>query len=589
MRSAMPLFGGAFIRSVRRRLMLLCVAACVPVFAHSQERAEPRVGRLTPAVTAAVIEAWNAPATQTVRGRFTVAPTDTINATLAVLNGPLIVSGTVRGDLVLINGDMRLDSTAVITGSVVVVGGSVTGRTNGRIDGEMAVWRSRLAYTERDGQLEADEDITMFSRYATWRERAGGDLRDVLVTSAHTYNRVEGLAILAGPRLRFNRGTSRATFEALGIFRTGDRIAWERENLGHRLLIEVREGSDDQHVAIGARHMDEINPVESWALKDTETGLTSVLFARDYRDYWNRFGGQVFLRVVPQRALQLTATIGREQWASREARNPWALFRGGRTWRTNPGALEGTATLAGLNAHIDTRNDPERPRDGWLVRADFEHGKVDVTQSATPDELSLTAPELQYGRGFVDVRRYNRIAPLTSVNLRLVAGGLLYGDALPAQRRLSVSGVDALPGYGFRSLTGTDDVGMCNTLSPQRYAELGAPAQCDRIMLLQAELKGDFRIALFGAERRTDDRRWYADGLRADGSWVVFANSGRGWLVGARDSALTYGRRSLPSLGSFRSDVGVGLDFGALGVYVAQPLQGGSSTPRVFLRIGARF
>jgi len=556
---------------------------------QAQERGEPRDGPLSVQVTAAVIDAWNTPGTRQVRGRFVVAVTDTIPSSLAVLDGPVIVSGTVLGDVVVINGDVRLDSTAFVRGSVVVAGGVVVGRTRGRVEGDIQAWRSALAYREADGRMIADEETTLFSRYTLWRDRDKAGFRDVLVSSAHTYNRVEGLAILAGPRLRLSRGASRATFEALGIFRTGDRIAWERENLGHRLLAEFREGTDAKYVAFGARHDDEIEAVEKWTLSDAETGLTSLLFARDYRDYWNRIGGSVFARAAGKHGTSVQLSVGRERWESRDARNPYAMFRSGRDWRVNPAALEGTANLLKLEGVIDTRNDPVNPRYGWFLRADYEAGEVDVSSPIDSTSLALTVPQLSYGRFFVDLRRYNRVSPHSSLNLRLVTGGLLHGDGLPAQRRLSVSGVDALPGYAFRGLAGTADVGMCNTRSEAEFAAAGRPALCDRILLVQAEWRGDFRVALFGTERRTDNRRWYANGLTADGSWSIFANSGRGWLVGSREGDLSFPRGSFPLIAGFRSDVGVGLDFGVLGVYVAQPLQGPVRTPRVFARLGARF
>lgn len=556
---------------------------------HAQERGEPRVGPLSAQVTATVIDAWNNPGTRQVRGRFVVAVTDTIRSSLAVLDGPVIVSGTVLGDLVVINGDVRLDSTALVRGSVVVAGGVVVGRTRGRVEGDIKAWRSSLAYREEDGRMITDEETTLFSRYALWRDRDKAGFRDVLVSSAHTYNRVEGLAILAGPRLRLSRGESRATFEALGIFRTGDRIAWERENLGHQLLAEFREGSDARYVAFGARHDDEIEAVEKWALSDAETGLTSLLFARDYRDYWNRTGGSVFARAGGAHGMSLQLSLGRERWESRDARNPYAMFRGGRAWRINPAALEGTANMLRLEGVIDTRNDPVNPRYGWFVRADYEAGEVDVSSRLDSASLALSAPQLSYGRFFLDARRYNRVSPHSSVNLRLVTGGLLHGDGLPAQRRLSVSGVDALPAYAFRGLTGDADVGMCNTRSEADFAAAGRPALCDRMLLVQAEWRGDFRVALFGTNRRTDNRRWYANGLTADGSWSIFANSGRGWLVGPREGDLSFPRGSLPLSGGFRSDIGAGLDFGVIGVYLAQPLQGPVRTPRVFARLGARF
>jgi hypothetical protein len=106
---------------------------------------------------------------------------------------------------------------------------------------------------------------------------------------------------------------------------------------------------------------------------------------------------------------------------------------------------------------------------------------------------------------------------------------------------------------------------------------------------VQAEWAGDFRLGLFGRTPRTDDRRWYADGLRADGRWVVFVNSGRGWLVGPRDDGLSFPRGTAPLFRGFRTDVGVGLDFGVIGAYVAQPLTGDDAAPRAFLRLGRRF
>lgn len=563
--------------------------AVAPLPLSAQGRGEPRYGAPPEAVRARITAIWNTGLARTERGRLSIADGDTVGTTLAVLDGPLVLAGVVRGDVVAINADVRLDSTAWVQGALLVVGGSVQGRTRGRVDGDFQVWRSALPVRLAGDSLVIDEATTLVDRLGAWRARPRANWRDVLVRSAHTYNRVEGLPILVGPRLQAQGDGTRLTAEAIGIFRTGDRLAWERENLGHRLRLELRRGDDARHLAIGARHIDEVDAVEAWALRDAEVGLASLLFARDYRDYWNRAGGHGYVRAAGPYGSALTIELGRETWASRAARDPLAFFRDGRDWRVNPGALEGRARVISARGVIDTRNDPERPLDGWFVRAEYEHGRVDVTRGADSTRLDLTMGALTYGRFFLDARRYNRVAPNTSVNLRVVAGGLAHGDGLPAQRRLSVSGVDGLPGYAFRAPLGTPDVGTCTRLSPTEFTAFGSPAGCDRILLLQAEWAGDFRLALFGREPRTDDRRWYAEGLRADGRWVVFVNSGRGWLVGPRDDGLSFPRGTAPLFRDFRTDVGVGLDFGVLGAYVAQPLTGGDATPRAFVRVGRRF
>lgn len=569
--------------------MVLAASTLWSVPANAQGRGEPRYGAPPGDVRARVRAIWNTGLARTDTGRVTIVAGDTVVSTLAVLNGPLLLAGVVRGDVIAINADVRLDSTAWVQGALLVVGGSVQGRTRGRVDGDFQVWRSALDVELRGDSLVVEETTSLVDRLAEWRARQRSNWRDVLVRSAHTYNRVEGLPIYVGPRFQVEGAGTRVTAEAIGIFRTGDRLSWERENLGHKLRLDVRRGDDRRYVALGARHVDEVDAVESWALRDAETGLTSLLFARDYRDYWNRFGGHGYITAGGPHGASLTLEAGREQWDSRAARDPLALFPGGRPWRVNPDALEGTADLFTARAVIDTRNDPERPLDGWYVRAEYERGDVRVSRGADTTRLDLTLGGLVYGRFFLDARRYNRVAPNTSVNLRVVAGGLAHGDGLPAQRRLSVSGVDALPGYAFRRPLGTPDVGTCTRLGPADFTAQGRPAGCDRILLLQAEWAGDFRLGLFGRAPRNDDRRWYADGLRADGRWVVFVNSGRGWLVGPRDDGLSFPRGTTPLFRGFRTDVGVGLDFGAIGAYIAQPLTGDDAAPRAFVRLGRRF
>jgi hypothetical protein len=49
------------------------------------------------------------------------------------------------------------------------------------------------------------------------------------------------------------------------------------------------------------------------------------------------------------------------------------------------------------------------------------------------------------------------------------------------------------------------------------------------------------------------------------------------------------GRHELPALSSYRTDIGAGLDFDLLGVYVAKALSVPKEPPNVFLRVRRRF
>lgn len=548
---------------------------------------EPVAGVVPKEVAKDVTDRWNAADTRRVRGPFALAATDTLRGDLAVIDGPIRIAGVVLGHVVAINSDVTLDSTGRITGNLTVVGGAVAGRTSSSVRGDVLNWRAQLRYTQENERLSPAVESQDYARLQRWsrNREIQGAFGDFFAASAHTYNRVEGLPLVLGPRLRTRHGDTQATVELFGIFRTGDQISWEAQNLGHRVRAEVRQGRNAGYL-VGARLYNEVEPVESWALKDLEVGLGSALFTRDVRDYYQRHGGSGYAGVFGPGATSLTVSLGRERWGSRETRNPWSLFQNADKWRPNPLADEGVMNLLTIIGQLDTRNDIDRASSGWLLHAEYERGSGNLTFVApTTFGTRTTQPgDITYARSFFDFRRYNRLAPNTQLNLRLVTGGVLAGDQLPIQRRFSVSGADALPGYDFRSKTGTTDVGSCASGLDTAFTSLGRPAQCDRFMLLQAEWKNDFRFSFFRDGWRPFNRQ-----LRADGAWVVFMNSGRGWLVGEGDSGLHYGKSSLPAPRTWRTDVGGGLDFGSFGVYVAQSVSNTNLKPNVFVRLGRRF
>jgi hypothetical protein len=65
-------------------------------------------------------------------------------------------------------------------------------------------------------------------------------------------------------------------------------------------------------------------------------------------------------------------------------------------------------------------------------------------------------------------------------------------------------------------------------------------------------------------------------------------DAGRGWLVGKRAGDLQYPSTSLPGLDTYRTDVGLGLDLGILGIYVAKAVSESKEPANVFVRIRSR-
>lgn len=562
---------------MRRIIGALALGAMPLANAWTQEP-EP-AGGLPASVVSEALSVYNAAGTLRASGSLNIAAEQRVDGDVAVLLGPLTIAGEVVGRVVVINGDLILRPTARIGGAVLVIGGAISGRDDAAIAGDVRVYRQPLPYREVDGRLEAEPD-------AWWRpwERSPMSRSRLRILSAGAYNRVEGLPIKIGPALEHETSWGRVKLEALGIIRTAEEFHWDSENLGHSAALEVGFGGE-RGLAIGARHYDVVNPVEDWHLRDVEAALAAALFHRDYRDHYNRHGGGAYVTYSPGRDVDLTVSYSDERWATRRSRDPFSLFRNGDVWRDNPIMDDGRFHIGHATLAIDTRNNADDPWSGWHITADWELGAGTVTTFGPASPLAREAapdPDVTYHRGFVDLRRYNRISPDAQLNLRLVLGGWVGGDELPLQRRLSVGGSGTLPGFDFRRFYESEDVGMCTSAGD---ALQGRPAQCERVALVQAEYRGDL---LFGRDWDAADR-WLGGMRRSDMAWVLFFDAGRGWLVGDRQGEIRYPSGSMPGLGTFRTDVGLGIDLGLLGVYVAKSISQSKEPANVFVRIRHRF
>ncbi|MDQ3996241.1 MAG: hypothetical protein M3303_04405 [Gemmatimonadota bacterium] len=571
---------------VAARVVTVPMASALGAQERDTTRHDPAVRQpLPPAVAREAIMLFNAAGGIRAMDRVDIEDGRTVKGDVAVLHGPLVVGGHVTGRVVAINADVILHPSARIDGDLLVVGGEVEGRSAARIGGETRVYRPRLPYTIEGERLVAavppGSDDGWWRRWD--RRRASRNSSRFLVASAGAYNRVEGLPIQVGPQLRqvFRRSTLEVG--ALAIGRTASSFASESVDIGHDARLELRTRGREG-VAIGGRLFDIVDAVESWQQSDLEVGLASFVLRRDYRDYFARRGGRLHAGVFA-RALggDLTLAYGHEEWGGRLRRDPFTVFRNEVAWRPNPLLDAGRFHLLNATLDADTRNDENRPWSGWYIVADVERGVGDLTALGvtSPGVRAARPGRMAYTRGLLDVRRYNRLSPRSQVNLRLVTGGWLGGDELPLQRRLSVDGPGALPGFDFRGAHTGEDVATCGGPG---FAPGGIPAQCERIALVQAEYRGDLHFDLFG------DSEW-DDLIQAgeNAAWIVFFDAGRGWLVRSGGAGGGYGAAEIPSLSTFRTDAGVGLDLRLIGFYVAKALSDAHEPVNFFVRLRHRF
>ena len=577
-----PVAGSRCRRLLLSLVVTFAAAATLAAGATAQEvPADP--AQLPAEVLADVDAVFNAPLTRRIIGPLTIGADQIVATDLAVLDGPLEIRGRVMGSVLAVNAPVRLEPGAVIEGSLLVVGGSLEQVGDARVAGRVRIHSTRLNVRWDGSRLSVPRVATDSTAApadlvpAWWERMRGGPTAGsgFTVTSGGTYNRVEGLAVAAGPRIRRTARGALITGEALGIARTAQDFRWDSDNLGH--LVTVRaDFPGASRFSVGGRLHDIVAPVERWALTDTEVGLAALFGQRDFRDHYSRHGGEVFAN-ARFGDLEASLKYADERWGARDKRSVMTLFRGSRGWRDNPRLDAGSVRITELSMRMDTRNNPADPWKGWHLKLDYEFGSGRLSRElVVPGVADALNGSSEWGRLMLDARHYARISPSAQLNFRFVAGGWLHGDELPLQRRLSLGGPGTLPGYDFRTAAGSGDPLACGAPDVP-----GRPALCDRIILVQMDYKGDIPAPRV--------RSLESYGWPNELQWVVFADAGRGWLVNRGPDYLREPSSGMPDVGSWLADVGVGLEMGPLGVYVARGVSTAPNGLNLFVRLGQRF
>lgn len=536
-------------------------------------------------VVSEAVRFYNARTTTRLAGRVRLPAGNAWRGDVAIRNGPALLGGRVEGSLVVLNGDAVLDSTAVVTGEVLVIGGTITGPRDSILGGARAYTEPLPYRLEGDSLVHAPDlwrRLSLSARYVFGRGEARSSL--VLATGG-TYNRVEGLPIVAGPSFDLALGSRvHLRFSAAGVFRTARSINRECCDLGYSARAEIRVG-DRRPIALALRSFDLVTPVEDWGLRANEVGWEAFFVRRDYRDYFRNNGTAARLTWQTELPLALGLELRHEHQTSVGARDPWSLSRTSLPWRPNPAIDAGTFVTLTPSLTLDTRNNREQPSSGWLVRATVDVSHSDDMRPAagfptTIRDSAALLGDYSFTRGFFDVRRYNRLSSQGRLNLRLVLGGWLGGDPLPIHRRLSLGGPEPLPGYEFRQ-------SACNAAANTGpFAGIGVAA-CDRVIVVQAEYRGHLSLrSRYNTERGEGEGLGYVTRFLRGPDFVVFGDAGQGWMVGSGPGRISAGR--LPHLASWLADLGLGVDWGGFGLYVAKAVTVGQPL-RLTARLDHRF
>lgn len=533
-----------------------------------------------PDVVAKVLTFYNDSSTTRMQGDVSFPVGSAFAGRLALFRGSLRLAGRVRGDVVVINATLYLLPGADVEGDILVVGGRLIRSPEARHVGhEQVLWDAAPVLRSATGTLVVRERRRGLGELAQARTsfQTGRVRTTLLLATGGTYNRIEGLPILFGPT--FELHPSRRTLARLdvrGLLRTagdGSRIS---SDFGYGVRAELRFPGG----GVAGRVYSEVAPFEDQPLSGSENGWSAFLLQRDYRDWFERRGGGGAAWVQPTRALRFEVSLRRDGEYSLRATDPWSLFRNSDRWRRNPLSDDGHYFTTGLQLDLDTRNDRDIPSTGWLLRARYEHSTSDdIAPVALPETIR---PPIPAGGGYafdrltLDLRRYSRLTPGLRVNTRLRADGWIGGDRLPIQRRVSLGGPDLLPGYGFREFT----------CAPRGFSDPSDPALCDRSITAQVEVRTRLSLNL-GYRLKSGDSGAPGRFIGLEEADLVFlTDAGKAWLAGDGPGQVPVNR--IPSFREWKADVGVGLDAGEIGAYLAKSLSQGEPV-RFLVRLQRRF
>ena len=509
-------------------------------------------------ILTAALAAFNSPtAVNAFGGNGRIPALDTIRASYAVAGGSLRVDGTVLGQVIVFNGDVRVSSTGSVSGDVIVIGGHLTAAAGARIGGRRVECDQPIRLERgAGGVLSVRPESRPLSHLTSDIAITVDNVRISPFLGVGTYNRVEGLPIQVGPRAAwgFQPGDT-VHLLGYGVFRSARDPSGSRPAVGWHIAGEWRHDGP-LPFTVGIAGGSTINSTADRSYGTLESGLSALFLRRDYRDWYLRRGVRVFGSVRPTPDLTFTAALDDSRQTTVLAVDAFSLLRGTEAWRPNPLIDDGRYRTLSAGVTWDARNETVHPVFRWYANGELRRvTSNDLSPVSLPTTIRDSLPRRGYGEfeATIDLRGYLQLDPEQLLAARLSAAGYLSGDPLTIQNRRAISGADPLMGYLFRAIN-------CDRRFKPDPAN---PALCDREMALQMEYRRTLSINL---NTRING---YTIGVH-NPQLVLLADAGSAWLAG--DSAGRVPANRIEALREWRSDVGVGMTTRSLGLYLAKSL-----------------
>jgi len=495
---------------------------------------------------------------------------------MMVTKGSVIISGEVEGNVVVLFGDVELDSTCLVDGNVVAVEGKVWRERGAVVIGDVieTSYKEKTRKTRVDRDRD-DEERTWVERKWNRRERPPAKKskpvpdqnEDDFESSPcyFKYDRVDGLSL--GLKLPYSDwwDQRRHNFSLYGFGAYGFASKKWRYQLGLERWI-----SDYFRFTIGGEVHSITDTQDRWIISDLENSIGAMIIKEDFQDFYKREGVSGYIAQNFSPYVQLRAEYHRDEFTDLYKETNWSLFGRKKQFRENPAALPNgfvgseqsdvmTVNSVVGKIQIDSRNRKKSPDRGWYIQAFGERAGHEFES------------DMEFERFILDVRRYQPLGWDENLNIRLRAATA--SGVLPPMYWYDLGGISTLRGLPYKEFSG-DRLVLANL---EYHLNAGSGP-------LDGWFIDDFDLVFFV----DSGYAWFANGQTANslGDWSNYSAN----LEAAKLSHPTDGFEDL-DISDLKTCVGIGIQDrdGTFRINVAKRTDVGGHPVVVTLRIRESF
>jgi hypothetical protein len=370
---------------------------------------------------------------------------------IIVIRGDLEVWGEINGDVLTLNGDVRIHRHAVVAGNITSVGGHIIQHQNSMVSGNQIETSERNIFRNASYYYaDYDRSVWQNSQRDKYSTLPLGPLNDRFI---FRYNRVQGLFL----GLEIPKSIS-GKRNILSIYGFGG-YGFQEKRLRYRLGID-RYFFDqrDFRFEVGASFYDLTDTRDEWIITPLENTLASLLIHEDFQDFYRRKGFDIHVSQNFTIFLKGSLTFRNDEYESLKNNTDWALFGGKKTFRLNPEIDEGNMRSLTGEIYLDTRNDQHWPRYGWYGKLSWEYSDSEIGSDFSFDQIEF------------EVRHYLPVSRGERFDFRIMAGSA--NGHLPLQKVFQIGGFSTLRGFDYKEFVG-DRLLLANieyTVSPANFS-----------------------------------------------------------------------------------------------------------------------